>query len=84
MILAISEVNKLVAYPLGKHDLTDWAADVLRLCPEVEPSRLEFLFDCYKTERLVWDGTKGIQNIFGGLKMIYREEDTYILRKVMS
>ena len=83
MILAVAEVNKLVGYPLGKNELSEWAEDVLKLAPEVEPSRMEFLFDCFKTERLVWDNTKGIQNIFAGLRLIYREEDKYILRKAI-
>ena len=90
MILAIAEVNKLVGYQLDKYQLAEWAEDVLKLAPEVEPSRLAFLFDCYKTERLVWDNTKGIQNIFSGIRMIYKVVDSnypngvYILRKSMS
>src|SRR5689334_2389357 len=70
IIVAIGEVNKLGAFPLGKDELTDWASDVMRLSPEVESQRLDFLFDLYKTEQLVWDRNKGIQNIFSGLRLI--------------
>lgn len=68
-------------YPLGEGDLTDWAADVLRLCPDVEPGRIDFLLDLYKTEQLMWDRNKGIQNIFTGLRFIGKNEKGYYLKK---
>lgn len=77
----MSEVNKLLPFELNPQQLIEWSQDVDRLMPGIELERIAFLFDLYKTEQLLWDKTKGIQNIFSGLKFIGKNEQGYYLKK---
>jgi hypothetical protein len=81
LIKAVGEVNKLVSFPLEVPELVSWAMDIERLYPGIGASRLRFLIDQYKLEELVWDKSKGIQNIFAGLKMVGKSESGYYLKK---
>lgn len=81
LILVVAEVNSLIPFALDKNQLIDWAADVLRLAPGVKPAKLAFLFDLFKTEQIVWDRNRGIQNIFAGLLRIGENEKGYYLKK---
>lgn len=71
----IAEVNKLSPFPIGPQDLIGWAQDVERLVGGVDiPIRLQIVFDAFKTGDLEWDKSMGIQNIFRGLKRVWKNE----------
>jgi hypothetical protein len=55
--------------------LISWAIDIERLVPRDDLKKIPFLFDCFMTEELEWDKTKGIQNIISGLKWIQWDEE---------
>ncbi len=81
LALVVLQVNKLLPFELSGPQVVDWTDDIIRLAPDVEADRLKFLFDLFKTEQLLWDRNKGIQNIFTGLKFIGKNEQGYYLRK---
>ena len=81
LALVVLQVNKLLPFELSGPQVVDWTSDIERLAPGADAEMLQFLFDCYKTERLIWDRNKGIQNIFTGLKFIGKNESGYYLRK---
>lgn len=52
-----------------------WAKDIERLAPMEDLEKLPFLMDCFKTNRIPWDKTIGIQNFFVNFKFIRKEEN---------
>ena len=83
MLKTCGEINKLVAFELDLKQLIDWSLDIKRLMPDVEPEHVQFILDCYKLEKLVWDERKGIQNIFSALKLVAKNERGYYLRRAI-
>lgn len=77
----VVDVNLLIPFPLPVDDVVVWSAELERMLPDSELHKLKFMFDCFKREELIWDKTKGIQNIFSGLKMIGKNEEGYYLKK---
>lgn len=77
----IVDVNDLVGFKKTAEEIISWSSDIERLAPGIEPERLAFLMDCFKTDRLLWDKERGIQNIFRGLKLVDVEDGKYILLK---
>jgi len=69
------EVNELIAFKMDVTDILHWTNEIERLLPGTEPEKIAFLIDCYKKEDLFWDKSKGIQNIFSGLKQIKKLEN---------
>lgn len=85
MSKAMVAVNDCLPFKLEGEEILRWSMDVQRLWPEAEPGMLAFLIDQFKTEELVWDKTKGIQNIFRGLQRIRKTETGYkLLRDIYS
>jgi hypothetical protein len=79
----VVDVNSLVPFPMDLTELSAWSRDIFRLQPELDYDALKFLFDAFKKEDIVWDRTKGIQNIFTGLKRIEKTETGYrVLRQI--
>lgn len=76
----IIEVNSLLGYKLDVQDVVQWSRDIDRLLPGIEPERIAFLLDQYKTTRFTWDTKLGIQNIFIGLKWIGKTESGYEIK----
>lgn len=76
-------LNDLVAFKMTGPEIESWATDVLRLCPQADLEKLPFLIDCFKTEAIEFDKTKGIQNIFRGLKQIIKTEKGFEVLKPM-
>lgn len=74
IITQVAEVNELVVFKLENEVILHWAQEVERLVPGTTPEKLRFLMDCFKTEQLVWDNKKGIQNILVSLKYIREKE----------
>jgi len=70
----IVNVNQLVAFPISADELKTWARDISRLLPDLEPDRLQYLMDCFRTDAIPYDKNKGIQNIFNGLRKIEKKE----------
>jgi len=77
----VANVNDLLDFKRSGEEVHSWAQDVERLAPGTDLEKLKFLLDCFKTERLVWDKTKGIQNIFIGLKQIKKTDNGYEVLK---
>lgn len=77
----VVDVNMLTGFPMQVEEIVAWSAELERLLPNSELHKLKFMFDCYKRDELVWDKSKGIQNIFNGLKMIGKNEEGYYLKK---
>lgn len=75
LLVALADVNDLIVFPIEKEVAIHWAQEVERLAPGTTPEKLRFLMDCFKTEQLVWDNKKGIQNILVSLKYIKEKED---------
>lgn len=71
----IVDVNKLVAFQLDGPILTSWAEDIDRLMTPEGKEKLPFLMDCFKTGKLFYDKSEGIQNIFNNLKFIKKVGD---------
>jgi hypothetical protein len=65
---ALFHVNQLIAYPLTDLQIIDWSKTITRLMPEVTPAQVMAVIDEYMLENIEWDKSKGIQNIFYGLK----------------
>lgn len=74
ILKVIVNVNDCVPFKLDLTDLSNWSQDLERLCSDSELHKLRFLMDCFKTDQIVWDQKKGIQNIFNGLKRINKNE----------
>lgn len=79
--MTLTEINKLVAFPLDGPQLMGWADDLDRLLTDDGREKLPFLMDCFKTGRLFYDKTEGIQNIFNNLKLIKKEGEKFIILK---
>lgn len=77
-LVALANVNYLVGFPIDEKEIIQWALDVERLAPDTTPDKLSFLMDCFKMDLLQWDRSRGIQNVFNGLKMIAWNEDSGI------
>lgn len=75
----IIDVNDLVDFKKDVTELLHWSADIERLEVDLDMEKLKFLMDCFKTEKIMWDKTKGIQNIFAGLKQIKKIENGYVV-----
>lgn len=75
IVAAVAEVNELIVFKMENEAVLHWAQEIERLAPGTDPEKVTFLIDCFKTERLTWDKTKGIQNIFSGLKQIRKTEE---------
>lgn len=65
---ALFHVNQLIAYPLTDLQIIDWSKTITRLMPEVTPAQVMKVIEDYMLENIEWDKSKGIQNIFYGLK----------------
>lgn len=75
MVKVVMNVNDCLPFKMDAPELVHWAQEIDRLIPDVDPEAIRFLIDCFKTEDLIWDRNKGIQNMFLGLKRIRRDED---------
>jgi hypothetical protein len=78
----IADVNMLQGFPIQFDELKVWSADIERLSG-ASNDELIFLFDCFKTNELVWDRNMGIQNIFNGLKLVWGDNGVLKLRKTV-
>ncbi len=58
-----------------------WSDSIVQLVPDVTPNKIRFLLDLFKMDELEWDRSKGIQNIFTGLKFIHEEDGKYVFKK---
>lgn len=67
-------VNQVAPYPLTAIQVLEWCASIEKLMPDLDIKKLEFLMDAFKVDRFSWDKSKGIQNIFNGLKFIRESE----------
>ena len=76
----IVEVNKLTSFPLDAEELLRWSIDIERIYPDINLDALLFLMDCFKTDSIEWDKSKGIQNIFNGLNRIRLTNGVYSIR----
>lgn len=76
----ISEVNHLLSFKLGVYEIADWAKQINRIAPDIDPKVLRFLMDAFATEAIPYDHTKGIQNIFNGLKRVEQSEKGYRIK----
>lgn len=75
----LADVNKLVMMPISGPELVRWAQDIERLAPGATPQMISYIMDCFKIEKLEWDKTKGIQNIFNALKLVKATEEGFTL-----
>lgn len=81
----IVDVNNLVAFKMTPSDFKDWAIQIHRIAPDIDLKAVRFMMDCFATEALVYDHTKGIQNIFNALRKIERTDDgKYRIKSVQS
>lgn len=76
----IADVNMLQGYPIPFEELRVWGSDIERLS-KATSEELRFLFDCFKTNKIVWDRTIGIQNIFLGLDRLWNDNGEIKIRK---
>ena len=81
MVKAVVHVNMILPFKLDNQELVMWSDSVVDLVPEATPQKIKFLLDLFKMDELEWDRSKGIQNIFTGLKFIYEEEGKYVFKK---
>lgn len=82
ILKVIADVNMLQGFPIHFEELKVWGADIERLSGAGN-DELRFLFDCFKTNELVWDRNMGIQNIFNGLKLVHNDNGILKLRKTV-
>lgn len=82
ILKVIADVNMLQGFPIQFDELKVWSADIERLSGAGN-DELRFLFDCFKTNELVWDRNMGIQNIFNGLKLVWKDNGVLKLRKTV-
>lgn len=80
MAKSFLQINKLTPFPLDAMELISWAKDVEEIAGAVEIEKLEFIFKCFKTDKLEWDKNKGIQNIFNALKLVKKTEYGYKIK----
>lgn len=71
------DVNMLVPFKLEGQEIILWAKSIKELAPGLEPEKLTFLMKCFKSEVIPWDKTKGIQNVFLGLRRIRKTQAGY-------
>lgn len=79
--MEMSRLNLIVAFPLSRGEVITWTNEVERLVPDVDQDALRFLFDQFSTEAIEWDKSKGIQNIFAGLKKIRKDNGEWKIKK---
>ena len=77
----IVHVNDLVPFPHEVDTLIRWAQDIEKYLPGIELEKLAFLIDCFKQDKIEWNKSKGIQNIFNGIKEITADGDGYTVRQ---
>jgi len=76
-------VNDLTPYELPGQKIESWARDVLQVYPNIDLEMISFMILCFKTEQLIWDDRKGIQNIFNGLRRIEKTDNGYKLIRLI-
>lgn len=75
-------VNNLVQFKVSGDEFIYWAKQIDRIAPDLDLKALQFLMDAFATEAIVYDHSKGIQNIFNGLKCVEKSEEGYkIIRR---
>ena len=75
------EIPMIRAYAMNADEAAMWAKDLDRMLPGEEMKKLPLLLDMFKMDELEWDRSKGIQNIFTGLKFIHEEDGKYVFKK---
>lgn len=65
---------------LDQRSLIEWANEIDRLKPDLDPRKLSFLIDCFKTDVITYNQREGIQAIFKGLDQIDGELGVYSKR----
>lgn len=66
----IRAVNMLVGYPMPLTEMQDWAVSLVTITPNIDLEAVGFVMKKFAMEELVWDKSKGIQNIYIGLKRV--------------
>lgn len=70
LLKQLCHINLLVTYPIPDEMLEIWADTIKELEPNLTPEMLKKIIDRFKSDDLVWDYRKGIQNIFTAYKSI--------------
>jgi len=73
----------LLVYKLEGEELVAWAQDINRLASQEDLEKLPFILDCFKTGELIYDKNEGIRNIFSAMKIVYKEEGNFKIRKAI-
>lgn len=73
----VVDVNNLLPFKMTVDEIIDWSRQIDRIAPELDLKALRFLMDAFATEAIMYDKTKGIQNIFAGLKCIRKTDEGY-------
>lgn len=81
LVPVVVHVNLLIPFRMERDEVTMWANSIAEIAPDVTPNKLRFVLDLFKADELEWDRTKGIQNIFSGLKFIAEEDGKYVFKK---
>lgn len=69
--LIVADVNTLVPFQLTVDNIVEWSTIIDRLNPGMDLESLRFLIDKFAMDEIEWDKSKGIQNIFNGLRRVY-------------
>lgn len=71
IIRVLPGINDLHAWvKLDKPGLIHWATEIDRLAPDLDPRKLAFLIDCFKSNVIEYNQREGIQAIFKGLDQV--------------
>lgn len=66
----IYQCNQLRPYPLTAMEIAEYADSLLRLIPDLNFEKVEFMVDQMLLGNIEWDTKLGIQNLTNGLKVI--------------
>lgn len=81
LVKVLADINDLHSWVrLDRPGLIHWASEISRLKPDLDPRKLSFLMDCFKSNVIEYNQKEGIQAIFKGLDQIDGELGVYSKR----
>lgn len=78
---SLNTFNQLRDFPLNAIQILEWKDSLLRIMPDLEPDKLEFVIDRMIDGQLTYKPEYGIKNLFIGLGMIELVNKVYKIKE---
>lgn len=77
----LNTFNQLREYPLNAIQILEWKDSLLRILPDLEPDKLEFVIDRMIDGQITYKPEFGIKNLFIGLALIEKINEVYKIKE---